>query len=340
MECIVAMTSARTARSPALLGFGGDSFIELLSAIIVFRRFRSQSGSADAETVTARVAGALLLALAVLIVAAASSVLFGNHEPQPSLVGITILILAAFAMPWLATQKRKLAAEIGSVALKADAVESAVCGYMAWIALAGLLTNAIFHKSWADPVAALALVPQGAGEFLCAFGTSPYWTWMRVFSDIHSFRSWLIKNSEKLKALSFGNHRKYEAKKPLILHGVVASFLDCVKNNGDTPKSAFRTSNHGGPEANFHALYHSLKNVFRFGRTGAFDLLCLLGNIDILRVRAGSCYLPGSTGPLKGARKLWGMRPPKELGRLADSKAQALGIPFEVFEDALCMWQK
>lgn len=159
VECIVALTSAGTARSPALLGFGGDSFIELLSAIIVFRRFRSQSDSADAEKVTTRVAGALLLALAVLLVVAATSVLFGNREPQPSFAGIIILVVAAFAMPWLAKQKRKLAAEIGSVALRADAVESAVCGYMALIALAGLLANAIFHKSWADPVAALALVP-------------------------------------------------------------------------------------------------------------------------------------------------------------------------------------
>jgi alpha-glutamyl/putrescinyl thymine pyrophosphorylase-like protein len=181
---------------------------------------------------------------------------------------------------------------------------------------------------------------QSAGEFLCAFGTSPYWTWMRVSSDIHSFRSWLIKNSERLKALSFGNHRKYEAKKPMILYRVIVSFLDWVKDNWDTPESAFQRNSHGGPEAKFDALYHSLKSVFRFGRTGAFDLLCLLGNMGILPVRAGSCYLPGSTGPLKGARKLWGRRPPKELGRLADLTAQTLRIPFEVFEDALCMWQK
>jgi len=69
------------------------------------------------------------------------------------------LVIAAFTMPWLATQKRKLAAEIGNAALRADAVDSAVCGYMAWIALAGLLTNAMFHKSWADPIAAVALLP-------------------------------------------------------------------------------------------------------------------------------------------------------------------------------------
>jgi hypothetical protein len=181
---------------------------------------------------------------------------------------------------------------------------------------------------------------QSAGEFLCAFGACPYWTWVRVSSDTDSFRSSLIKNGERLKALSFGNHRKYEAKKPLIFYRVITSFLDWVKDNGGTPESAFQRNSRGGPEANFDTLYYSLKSVFRFGRTCAFDLLCMLGNMGILPVRAGSCYLPGSTGPLSGARKLWGRRRPKELGRLSDLTAQALGIPFEVFEDALCMWQK
>jgi divalent metal cation (Fe/Co/Zn/Cd) transporter len=69
------------------------------------------------------------------------------------------LILAAIGMPWLASQKRKLATQVASAALKADATESAVCGYLSLIALAGLLANAIFHSPWADPIAALALVP-------------------------------------------------------------------------------------------------------------------------------------------------------------------------------------
>jgi divalent metal cation (Fe/Co/Zn/Cd) transporter len=66
---------------------------------------------------------------------------------------------AAVVMPWLATRKRKLATITSSAALKADAVESALCGYMAWIALAGLAVNAIWGKSWADPAAALGLTP-------------------------------------------------------------------------------------------------------------------------------------------------------------------------------------
>ena len=85
--------------------------------------------------------------------------LAGYSEPQSSPIGIILLVVSAFGMPWLANRKRKLAVRIGSASLRADAAEAALCGYMSWIALAGLTTNALFHKSWADPVAALALVP-------------------------------------------------------------------------------------------------------------------------------------------------------------------------------------
>jgi divalent metal cation (Fe/Co/Zn/Cd) transporter len=66
---------------------------------------------------------------------------------------------AALIMPWLARRKRQLVAITSSAALKADAAQSALCAYMAWIALAGLGVNAIWGIGWADPVAALALIP-------------------------------------------------------------------------------------------------------------------------------------------------------------------------------------
>lgn len=62
-------------------------------------------------------------------------------------------------MPWLARQKRRLARENASSALAADATQSAVCGWLSWIALAGLVANALFRMPWADELAALALVP-------------------------------------------------------------------------------------------------------------------------------------------------------------------------------------
>jgi divalent metal cation (Fe/Co/Zn/Cd) transporter len=158
-EAIVALAAAWVARSPALLGFGGDSAIELLSAIIVLWRFRSKSDSARAEVLAARVAGSLLFTIAASVAVASGLAFLGYHEPQPSFVGVVLLVVAAAGMPWLANQKRSLAAQVASASLRADATESAVCGYMAWIALAGLITNAVFHISWADPLSALVLVP-------------------------------------------------------------------------------------------------------------------------------------------------------------------------------------
>jgi divalent metal cation (Fe/Co/Zn/Cd) transporter len=155
VEAIVSLVTAWASHSPALLGFGGDSLIELLSAGVVFWRFRFTLGEARA----ARIAGGLLFALAGFVVLTSILNFIGYREADRSLVGIGILIAAAVMMPWLANWKRKLAVVTSSAALKADAAESALCGYMAWIALAGLVVNAIWNKPWADPVAALALTP-------------------------------------------------------------------------------------------------------------------------------------------------------------------------------------
>jgi len=155
VEAVVSLGTAWSSHSPALLAFGGDSLIELLSAAVVFWRFRFTLGEARA----ARIAGGLLFALAGFVVLTSVLNFVGYHEAHRSLLGIGILLAAAVVMPWLAGQKRQLAVVTSSAALKADAAESSLCGYMAWIALAGLVVNAIWNKPWADPVAALALTP-------------------------------------------------------------------------------------------------------------------------------------------------------------------------------------
>ena len=155
VEAVVSLGTAWRSHSPALLAFGGDSLIELLSAAVVFWRFRFDLKEARA----ARIAGVLLFALAGLVILTSVLNFIGYREAQRSLMGIGILLAAAVVMPWLASRKRQLAAITSSAALKADAVESALCGYMAWIALVGLVINAIWGKSWADPLAALALTP-------------------------------------------------------------------------------------------------------------------------------------------------------------------------------------
>src|SRR5713226_3737166 len=99
VEAIVALAAAWTARSPDLLGFGGDSAIELFSAIIVLWRFRSKSDSADAEKLAARVAGGLLFIVAAFVIVSSGLSLHGYREPQPSFAGIILLIVAAIGMP-------------------------------------------------------------------------------------------------------------------------------------------------------------------------------------------------------------------------------------------------
>jgi divalent metal cation (Fe/Co/Zn/Cd) transporter len=159
VEAVVSLGAAWMAHSLALLGFGGDSAVELLSAAVVLWRFYSPSRGDHAEQRAARIAGGLLFVLAAFVALASILALLGHVEARPSLIGIVLLILSAVVMPWLAKQKRRLSAATGSAALRADAAESAVCGYLALIALAGLAVNAIWRVSWADPVTALALLP-------------------------------------------------------------------------------------------------------------------------------------------------------------------------------------
>ena len=159
VEAVVSFFAACRARSPALLAFGGDSAIELFSAVVVLWRFRATAAHGDAERRAARVAGALLFALAAYVAITSVASLLGYSEPKPTLLGIAILVAAAVAMPWLAKEKRRLSGATGSAALRADAAQSALCAYLSLIALAGLAINAIWHVKWADPVAALVVLP-------------------------------------------------------------------------------------------------------------------------------------------------------------------------------------
>ena len=159
VEAAVSLVAAWRAHSLALLGFGGDSGVELLSAAIVWWRFSPNVADEDRERIAAKLAGVLLFALAAIVVLGALMAFAGRIAPGTSPIGIVLLILAAAIMPWLAREKRRLAEAAGSAALKADAAESAVCGYLAIIALAGLVLNAVWNARWADPLAAVALLP-------------------------------------------------------------------------------------------------------------------------------------------------------------------------------------
>ncbi len=159
VEAAISLVAAWMARSPALLAFGGDSAIELLSAIVVLWRFRAHPDHEQSEKHAARIAAALLFVLAAYVAAVSVLTLLGYSEPKTTYVGIAVLVAASAIMPWLVKEKRKLSAITGSAALRADAAESALCAYLALIALVGLGINAIWHLGWADPIAALVIVP-------------------------------------------------------------------------------------------------------------------------------------------------------------------------------------
>ena len=159
VEAAVSLFAAWRARSPALLAFGGDSAIELFSALVVLWRFRASAAHEDVERRAARIAGALLFMLAAFVAVTSVTSLLGYSEPRPTFLGIAILVAAAVVMPWLAKEKRRLSATTGSAALRADAAQSALCAYLSLIALAGLAINVIWHVKWADPLAALAVLP-------------------------------------------------------------------------------------------------------------------------------------------------------------------------------------
>lgn len=186
---------------------------------------------------------------------------------------------------------------------------------------------------------------KSAGRFLCAFGTQPSWTWAYVSTQHgNAFCDLLSTYKDALRTLRFGNHRKMRSYKPGKLARVVTSFAQAVNGN---PSAAFTLDEKQTPKENFHRLYHHFNQVYDFGRTGCFDLLCLCKDMRFLAIEPDSCYLVGSTGPYKGAALLCGKKinkPSKAeqqaLGKIIDTLAARLEIPYDVMEDALCRWPK
>ena len=137
VEAFLSLFAAWMARSPALLAFGGDSAIELLSAVAVLWRFRAPERERSEKHV-ARIAAALLFILAAYVAFVSAMTLLRHREAKTTYWGIAILIGAAVIMPWLAKEKRRLSAITGSAALRADAAQSGLCAYLSVIALVGL----------------------------------------------------------------------------------------------------------------------------------------------------------------------------------------------------------
>jgi len=157
VECGVSLFAAATAHSAALLAFGADSLVELLSASVVLLAFAPSLRITQAQA--AQWAGILLFVLAGLVGIAATVALLTGARPGTSCGGIWITAAALIVMPVLAWCKRKAASATGNRALAADAVQSATCAYLAAITLISLGVSAVFHIPWVDAAAALAAIP-------------------------------------------------------------------------------------------------------------------------------------------------------------------------------------
>ena len=160
LEAVLGIAIGAFAGSIALFGFGLDSGIEVFSGAVVLWRLKSdRSGGEDSERMALRMVGISFLILAAYILYEAAMALFLKEPPQRTLSGIILASAAVIAMPLLARAKRRVARELGSGAMQADSRQSDFCAYLSAILLLGLLLNATFHLWWADPVAALVMVP-------------------------------------------------------------------------------------------------------------------------------------------------------------------------------------
>lgn len=195
-----------------------------------------------------------------------------------------------------------------------------------------------FGRSSADPDAPNQT--ESAGKLLCAFGNEPQWTWDRVSARPAVLRTWLMKHAADLRTLAFGNHRKYESQKPKILWKVINSFLHLAAESGGPAALFSIEGDDQDPAERFDALYRRLRPLQQFGRTGRFDFLELLIDLDLLDAEPGRCYLAGATGPKRGAVLLWGDYPPRSLDDLAAELVDGLTLSAQIIEDALCNWQK
>jgi len=165
VEAGLALWSGFRAASVVLVGFGLDSVIECAAAGVLLWRLRLEWRGVDeqaletAERRVHRFVGATFFALAAYVVGQAAWTLTVGETPSESLLGIALAVASLIVMPLVAWGKLRAAREIGSDALRAEAKETLACSYLSFTLLLGLGANAVWGLSWADPVAALAMVP-------------------------------------------------------------------------------------------------------------------------------------------------------------------------------------
>jgi len=162
VEGIIAITAGVIAGSIALVGFGLDSYIEVASGLVLIWRLRKHGFDDEEEEAAEKKAvffvGATFFLLAFYVIYESGKKLIFQEQPEESLIGIILAAVSLIVMPFLALYKKKIAIEIKSRALRADALETLACSYLSLTLLLGLGANYLFGWWWADPVAALTMV--------------------------------------------------------------------------------------------------------------------------------------------------------------------------------------
>lgn len=167
VEAVVAVLAGLAAGSIALVGFGFDSAIEVTATLAATWRLAADGDVAArerAERISLRVIGASFLALAAYVAVESTGALLRREQPEASPLGLALALVSVTLMPFLARAKKDVARRLGSGALAAEAQQTTLCSWLSAILLAGLGLNALLGWWWADPVAALAMVPIIARE--------------------------------------------------------------------------------------------------------------------------------------------------------------------------------
>lgn len=167
LEGLVSLVLGGMANSIALIGFGLDSFIESSSGVVVLVRFRSEARGNEhvlAERRALRFVGWSLLLLAAYIVFESLRKLWFQERPDPSPLGILLSLFSIIVMPVLARKKYRVGEALGSPAMMGDSKQTLACALLSVALLLGLSFNVLWGWWWADPIAALAMVPWIAGE--------------------------------------------------------------------------------------------------------------------------------------------------------------------------------
>ncbi|AVD90805.1 hypothetical protein C4Q26_13035 [Pseudomonas sp. SWI44] len=185
-----------------------------------------------------------------------------------------------------------------------------------------------------------------------ALGAGFNWTWPLVSTQPLDMSQWIANNQAELRSggRKFGNHRKYETLDPSKSNStgeVIESYVNWVMQHGSHTNlftNALAQSG-GDPRVAFGILYKTMGAVKRFGRTGKFDYLTMIAKVGISTIVADSTYMAEATGPLRGARLLFGGATSAnisaaELEQKIQQLDAVLGVGMQVLEDALCNWQK